>query len=187
MAAAVPLRRSRPTGALVLTSCFAVVVALVVAMLGAAPANAVVDEPPRPTFYEAPAVLPSRNGDVIRSEQLAFLLDPLDATSLVRNARRVLYRSTDRTGTAIAVSGTVLLPKSRWVGLGSRPVVGYAPGTQGMADRCAPSRQFSEGIEYEGIAAAWVRRGHARLRRTRHARSAGTAPTTAPRSLSSGA
>ena len=30
-------------------------------------------------------------------------------------------------------------------------MIGYAPGTQGMADRCAPSRQFSEGIEYEGL------------------------------------
>ena len=30
-------------------------------------------------------------------------------------------------------------------------MIGYAPGTQGMADRCAPSRLFSEGIEYEGL------------------------------------
>ena len=73
-------------------------------------AGAVVPEPPRPAFYEAPAVLPSANGAVIRSEKIAFLLDPLDATSLVRNAQRVLYRTTNRTGEAIAVSGTVLVP-----------------------------------------------------------------------------
>lgn len=60
---------------------------------------AVVDEPPRPAFYEGPATLPTTNGAVIRSERLSFLLDPLDATSLVRNATRVLYRTTDR-GTA---------------------------------------------------------------------------------------
>lgn len=146
MTTTAPSRRARWAGALV-----SIVVAPLAATLGAAPAHAAVDEPPRPAFYEAPATLPSANGDVIRSEQMRFLLDPLDATSLVRDARRVLYRSTDRTGEPIAVSGTVLVPRTRWIGLGSRPVIGYAPGTQGMADRCAPSRQFSEGIEYEGI------------------------------------
>ena len=125
--------------------------AVAVASLGTAPAAATVAEPPRPAFYEAPATLPGTNGAVIRSEKVDFLLDPLDATSLVRNANRVLYRTTNRTGRAIAASGTVLVPRAPWVGVGSRPVIGYAPGTQGMADRCAPSRLFSEGIEYEGI------------------------------------
>jgi pimeloyl-ACP methyl ester carboxylesterase len=137
----------RAVGALV-TTLSAVLVA---ATFVAAPAVAVVDEPPRPAFYESPPTLPSANGAVIRSERLSFLLDPLDATSLVRNATRVLYRTTDRTGAAIAASGTVLVPDTPWIGAGSRPVIGYAPGTQGMADRCAPSRQFSEGIEYEGL------------------------------------
>lgn len=128
----------------------------------AAPAQAVVDEPPRPAFYEAPATLPAANGTVIRSEKLSFLLDPLDATSLVRNATRILYKTTNRTGRAIAVSGTVLVPTARWVGVGSRPVIGYAAGTQGLADRCAPSRQFSEGIEYEGVVMeALLQRGYA--------------------------
>jgi hypothetical protein len=125
--------------------------ALLATTLAASPATAAVEEPPRPPFYEAPATLPAAAGDVIRSERLTFLLDPLDATSLVRNATRVLYRTTDRTGTPIAASGTVLVPNAPWVGVGSRPVIGYAPGTQGMADRCAPSRQFAEGIEYEGV------------------------------------
>ena len=128
-----------------------VLTAVLLVPLGAGPAAAAVDEPPRPAFYEAPAVLPASNGAVIRSEPVRFLLDPLDATSLVRDARRVLYRTTDRTGQPIAASGTVLVPTTPWLGLGSRPVIGYAPGTQGMADRCAPSRLFSEGIEYEGV------------------------------------
>jgi pimeloyl-ACP methyl ester carboxylesterase len=138
---------ARALGALVATLS----TTLLATTLVAAPAVAAVDEPPRPAFYEAPATLPSTNGAVIRSEKLTFLLDPLDATSLVRNATRVLYRTTDRTGEPVAVSGTVLVPSSPWIGVGSRPVIGYAPGTQGMADRCAPSRQFSEGIEYEGL------------------------------------
>ena len=134
----------------------------VVGALGTPTAGAVVPEPTRPAFDEAPAVLPSANGAVIRSEKVAFLLDPLDATSLVRNAQRVLYRTTNRTGQAIAVSGTVLVPTEPWIGLGTRPVIGYAPGTQGMADRCAPSRLFSEGIEYEGLGIeALLQRGYA--------------------------
>jgi pimeloyl-ACP methyl ester carboxylesterase len=64
----------------------------------------------------------------------------------------VLYKSTNRAGRAIAVSGVVLVPTTAWVGVGSRPVIGFAAGTQGMGDRCAPSRQYSEGFEYEGIA-----------------------------------
>jgi pimeloyl-ACP methyl ester carboxylesterase len=128
-----------------------ILVSTLLTSLGTTAAGAVVPEPPRPAFYEAPATLPSANGAVIRSEKITFLLDPLDATSLVRNAQRVLYRTTNRTGKAIAASGTVLVPTTPWIGLGSRPVIGYAPGTQGMADRCAPSRLFSEGIEYEGI------------------------------------
>ncbi|RYC11195.1 lipase family protein [Nocardioides zhouii] len=135
---------------------------LAVGALGTTSAGAVVPEPPRPAFYEAPAVLPGVNGAVIRSEKVAFLLDPLDATSLVRNAQRVLYRTTNRTGKPIAVSGTVLVPTTSWIGPGTRPVIGYAPGTQGMADRCAPSRQFSEGIEYEGLGIeALLQRGYA--------------------------
>ncbi len=124
---------------------------LLLAPLGTTSASAVVPEPPRPPFYEAPATLPGANGAVIRSEKVDFLLDPLDATSLVRGANRVLYKTTNRSGRAIAVSGTVLVPTTPWAGPGSRPVIGYAPGTQGMADRCAPSRLFSDGIEYEGV------------------------------------
>ena len=139
------VRRARTALAVLLAASSAFVA------LGTTSATAVVPEPQRPAFYEAPAVLPSTNGAVIRSEKISFLLDPLDATSLVRNAQRVLYRTTNRTGKAIAVSGTVLVPTSPWIGVGTRPVIGYAPGTQGMADRCAPSRLFSEGIEYEGL------------------------------------
>lgn len=152
--AATSRRRTHARGrsARAIASLFTVLTAtLVTGALAPTTAHAAVAEPPRPAFYETPASLPSANGALIRSEPMTFLLDPLDATSLVRNAKRVLYKSTNRAGRAIAVSGTVLVPNAPWIGVGSRPVIGYAPGTQGMADRCAPSRQFSEGIEYEGI------------------------------------
>lgn len=141
-------RRTRTSGAI---ATLTILLAGALTALATTSADAAVAEPPRPPFYEAPATLPSANGTVIRSERVSFLLDPLDATSLVRNAQRVLYKTTNRTGEAIAASGTVLVPTSPWIGPGSRPVIGYAPGTQGMGDRCAPSRLFSEGIEYEGL------------------------------------
>ncbi len=152
--AATSRRRTHARGrsARAIASLFTILTAtLVTGALAPTTAHAAVAEPPRPAFYETPASLPSANGALIRSEPMTFLLDPLDVTSLVRNAKRVLYKSTNRAGRPIAVSGTVLVPNAPWIGVGSRPVIGYAPGTQGMADRCAPSRQFSEGIEYEGI------------------------------------
>jgi len=143
---AVPFRRraARAAASVVATALAGVTLAVV------APAQAV-PEPPRPAFYEAPAQLPAANGDVVRWEPQPFLLDPAKASSLVRDSRRVMYRSTDRSGTPIAVTGTVFVPKTAWLGVGKRPVIGYAAGTQGMADRCAPSRQFAEGLEYESL------------------------------------
>ncbi|UUZ58004.1 lipase family protein [Nocardioides sp. B-3] len=76
-------------------------------------AHAVVEEAPRPAFYEAPATLPATNGAVIRTEPMSFLLDPLDATSPVTNAKRVLYKTTNRAGKAIAVSGVVPGPQDQ--------------------------------------------------------------------------
>lgn len=121
------------------------------------------DDVDRPAFYETPERLPPNNGDLIRSEPLTEARLERSATSQVAlTATRILYRSTRRDGTAIAVSGTVLVPQSRWVGPGDRPVLGYAVGTQGIGDTCAPSRQFDGGFEYEGVwMAGLLARGYA--------------------------
>jgi pimeloyl-ACP methyl ester carboxylesterase len=129
--------------------------------VGAAPVHAD-DEPGRPAFYEAPATLPAADGDLVRHEPMSYLLDPAGVAGLHHRATRVLYRSTDRTGSPVAVSGTVLVPRAPWAGPGERPVIGYAVGTQGVGDACAPSRQFSEGFEYEGLfMAGLLARGYA--------------------------
>lgn len=147
-----------------------IVVAVLVAVLGlvaasTGPALGVgPDDDVRP-FYRAPATLPARDGDVIRSEHIAYRLDPQGAADVALTSTRMLYRSTDRTGTPIAVSGSVLVPRAPWLGPGGparRPVVGYAVGTQGLGDRCAPSRQLTDGIEYEGVfMAGLLARGYA--------------------------
>lgn len=89
-------------------------------------------------FYDPPAALPGQNGDVIRSE-------PVVTPTVPARGTRILYRSTDTNGRAIAVSGIVLRPL---VPANGR-LISYAVGTQGIADRCAPSRQFPAGTEYE--------------------------------------
>lgn len=50
----------------------------------------------------------------------------------------LLYHSTDRTGTDRAVSGTLLVPAGD-PPAGGWPVLSWAHGTSGVADRCAPS------------------------------------------------
>lgn len=64
------------------------------------------------------------------------------------NTWTITYRSTSATGAPITVSGTVIVPK----GANARtPVVGYAPGTHGLGDQCAPSRHLEAGDETEGL------------------------------------
>lgn len=103
------------------------------------------------TFYTPPTSLPAVNGTVIRSEPSTFYVDPLHVLRAPATVNRIMFRTTDRVGRPIAVTGTVLTPRTPWIGAGPRPVVGMAAGTQGLADDCAPSRQLAAGTEYEGI------------------------------------
>lgn len=114
-----------------------------------------------PDFYDTVGLKAAgKPGSIVRAEVMpAYILPglPFNAT-----AWRVLYRSTGATGKPQIVSGTVLVPKKAWSGAGSRPLVGYALGTPGMADHCAPSRQFANGTEYEAtIVASALSRGWA--------------------------
>lgn len=119
-------------------------------------------EPERPAFYEPPETIPSTPGTIIRSEPAPFLLDPLGLSQSLVTATRVMYSSTDGQGRPIAVTGTVFVPKTRYSGASERPLISYAAGTQGMGDRCAPSQQMENLVEYEAIGIApTVGRGYA--------------------------
>lgn len=142
------------------TVLLSAVTATSVALVAAPSAAAAEGE--RPPFYEPPATLPADNGDVIRSEPSRFYLDPLKVIEVDALVHRVMYRSTDGDGEPIAVTGTVITPDEPWQGEGERPIIGYAPGTQGIADHCAPSRKLAAGTEYEGLfAKALLGRGYA--------------------------
>jgi hypothetical protein len=100
------------------------------------------------TFYTNPAAtsLTGAHGDLIQYRPTS---PKLGADAPAVKAWNVLYQSTDSALKANAVSGTVLVPTATWTGTGPRPVILYAVGTQGLAQNCAPSRQFETGSEYE--------------------------------------
>jgi hypothetical protein len=82
-------------------------------------------------FYTPPSPLPpGRPGDVIWQRKTT--------ESATSTTYLVLYRSTNATGQPMAVSGQVIAPK---LTIPARtPIVGVAPGTTGLGDQCAVSR-----------------------------------------------
>ena len=72
-------------------------------------------------------------GELISAERLSVRSYP------GTRAWRITYRSTTSTGTADIVSGAVIAPAGSGA---STPIVGYAPGTLGLGDRCAQSRNL---------------------------------------------
>ena len=100
-------------------------------------------------FYDVPADLPSEPGALIRSEPSTFYQDPVKRIEAPAHATRIMYTSRDRTGRSIGVTGTALASTKPWAGPGERPLITFAPGTQGLGDSCAPSRQLTDGTEYE--------------------------------------
>ncbi|MFI7350871.1 lipase family protein [Streptomyces sp. NPDC049936] len=93
-----------------------------------------------PAFYTPPAELPAADGTLIRSEHLplALSLPGLDGP-LPGRATRLMYKSTDANGEAVAVTGAYIEPAAKWRGDGPRPLVAVAPGTMGQGDQCAAS------------------------------------------------
>ncbi|MDC5696556.1 NPCBM/NEW2 domain-containing protein [Intrasporangium calvum] len=114
------------------------------------------------SFYSTPSSLPSGNGAIIRSEPSEFWISPLKLVKVDATVTRMMYRTTDRSGTPIAVTGQLLVPNTSWTGSGPRPVVAFAVGTQGVGDQCAPSVQTTVGTEYEApFITGLVDRGYA--------------------------
>lgn len=87
-------------------------------------------------------------GDLVSSREVAWHPEPLRVLPAPVKAYDIRYRSTSATGAGNVVSGMVLVSPLPWTN-GPRPIVAYAMGTQGMADRCAPSQQLQNGTEVE--------------------------------------
>ncbi|NYE96174.1 pimeloyl-ACP methyl ester carboxylesterase [Psychromicrobium silvestre] len=102
-------------------------------------------------FYQLPSEYPATDGALIRQEPSAYYLDPLKLIGSNAQVTRIMYKSTNSQGRPMAVTGTVLVPKTAWLGKGTRPLISLAAGTQGQGDQCAPSKLMTMGSEYEGI------------------------------------
>lgn len=101
------------------------------------------NDPRSDPFYVPPSTLPAgSHGTLIRARQ--FLPIGLAAWGW-----QIMYKSTDVSGNPIAVTGTVLVPWTPWFQISPRPIIGWASGTQGVADICAPSHQLAVGTDYE--------------------------------------
>ncbi|HEX9344207.1 MAG TPA: lipase family protein [Actinomycetota bacterium] len=94
----------------------------------------------------APAASPAA-GDVVQAQPTTIHLDPLGLLPVPVRAWHVLYRSTSALGRPDVVSGTLLVPFLPYGG--DRPIIGYAPGTHGMGDQCAPSQKLADGQDVE--------------------------------------
>ncbi len=104
-------------------------------VLSAAPVSAA---PGSADFYGAPvadleAYAP---GSIVRREPVPQL------DLLGSHTERILYRSADPRDRAVAVSGLLITPTRAWTGPGTRPVIAYAPGSYGIADRCSGSSEL---------------------------------------------
>lgn len=75
-------------------------------------------------------------GSILRRESVPQL-DVLGS-----HTERILYRSADPRDRAVAVSGLLVTPTRAWSGPGPRPVIAYAPGSYGVADRCSGSSEL---------------------------------------------
>ncbi|HKT03800.1 MAG TPA: lipase family protein [Rugosimonospora sp.] len=96
-------------------------------------------------FFDPPATLPPGGpGTLVSCRETTV---DLGANAAPHRAFAMIYVSTDVTGARVATSGMLLIPTAPWTGTGSRPVVGFAPGTHGMATKCAVSRQLIAGTE----------------------------------------
>ncbi|NKX90321.1 alpha/beta hydrolase family protein [Nocardia coubleae] len=108
---------------------------------------------PTSDFYTADGeTLPGARGSVIRTRSLP------DAVPGART-ELILYRSIDAHGATVAVSGTVSVPPGT-PPVGGWPLISFAPGTNGVADVCAPSRADGASPTRDELA-RWVAAGYA--------------------------
>jgi pimeloyl-ACP methyl ester carboxylesterase len=117
------------------------------------------------SFYKPPKGIPKRHGTLIWARGASGLVPLLDA----RYTKLVLYSSRTTQGAKDAISGSVSVPRGK-PPKGGWPVITWAHGTTGVADVCAPSRDFAANPNVTGETYinddlnAWLRAGYAVVR-----------------------
>ncbi len=122
----------------------ALVVLLASASCALAATTAVVG-PSGSAFYTPPSPLPSGpHGTLVWYRTAAVALG---AGAPAVQSWNILYETEDALGAQDVATGTLLVPTASYPG--TRPVIDYAVGTQGLGQGCAPSEQLAAGTEYE--------------------------------------
>ncbi|QXC61431.1 lipase family protein [Aquihabitans sp. G128] len=103
-------------------------------------------------FYAPPDPLPTGDhGTLVRYQ-------PVTPTVVAgADTYRIMYLSESLEGDAIAVTGTVLVPKAA-APEGGRPLLAVAHGTSGIADECAPSKAPAGELDLmaDQVEAGWL-------------------------------
>jgi pimeloyl-ACP methyl ester carboxylesterase len=135
-------------------------VAILLAALAAAPASAKVRKGPAGTaFYTYTKKLPSKHGTAIWQR-------PLTGQAALKGGRStlLLYSSTGLDGKPVPVSAVLTVPKGQVTPKHGWPIVSWAHGTTGIADRCAPSRaNVQRGYDHP-LMQRWLKAGYAVVR-----------------------
>jgi hypothetical protein len=144
----IALLRSTRTLGICVRAMFVTLCVLASAVITSTAPHARADESRYVAFYTPPNPLPAGvPGDLIRTEPSRLVLEPSGQLgSFVGTGTRIMYRSTDAQGHAVAVTGTYIEPDVPWPGSGPRPLLAYATAPYGMGEQCAPSRLFNQGI-----------------------------------------
>jgi pimeloyl-ACP methyl ester carboxylesterase len=165
-AVSLPARRAIALGAIALAALIVFAAASQRAEAKAKKGHAVVRKGPKGlSFYKPPKGIPKQHGTLIWARKATGLVPLADA----KYTKLVLYSSRTPQGAKDAISGSVSVPKGK-PPKGGWPVITWAHGTTGVADACAPSRDFqgspaNTGETYiNGDLNAWLRAGYAVLR-----------------------
>ena len=118
----------------VLAAAIGLLVAAAILALGASSADAAKTGPKGAAFYEPPSDLPKGHGKLIWKRGAGSVVK-LEGAAY---STKVLYTSKSPQREQIAVSGVVSVPEGE-PPKGGWPIISYAHGTTGVADKCAPS------------------------------------------------
>src|SRR6476646_4486910 len=91
-----------------------------------------------PAFYAVPQPTPAQPGTLMKSEKVA-------APSIHGTVYRVMYVSTTVHNEPTPVTGIIIVPNTP-APSGGYPIVTWGHGTNGMADKCAPSLDPSTAV-----------------------------------------
>lgn len=137
-----PRRRHRVLRAVLIA--LAALIGIVALVIGPRLIGDLVERNALAGFYEQPpGAADGSPGTVVRSEPLQG--HPFDA-----DAWRVMYRTTDLTGTPVVATGIVATPHGS-PPEGGRTVLAWGHPTTGTAQDCAPSRSFDPFLDIEGM------------------------------------